>query len=140
MKEITFFGGFPYRVEEVAGLEDEVEEGLQLLAGQQLYKETTVMYNWLCCSSGIKAVLRIRIDCIRILKILWIWIWIQVNKITQLISKHLFKVKKKTFNFQVFSRKTIQNTPFQQHTIFSNTVMLWGGFLFLFLYIFFFFQ
>ena len=25
------------------------------------------------------------------------------------------------------SRKTIQNTPFQQHTIFSNTEMLWGG-------------
>ena len=27
-------------------------------------------------------------------------------------------------------RKTIQNTPFQQHTIYSNTEMLWGGFLF----------
>ena len=33
-----------------------------------------------------------------------------------------------------YHRKTIQNTPFQQHTIFSNTEMLWGGFLFLFLY------
>ena len=33
--------------------------------------------------------------------------------------------------------KTIQNTPFQQHTIFSNTEMLWVGFLFLFLYNFF---
>ena len=40
-------------------------------------------------------------------------------------------------SFLVVSRKTIQNTPFQQHTIFSNTEMLWGGFLFLFLYIFF---
>ena len=35
------------------------------------------------------------------------------------------------------AHKTIQNTPFQQHTIFSNTEMLWGGFLFLFLYNFF---
>ena len=31
-------------------------------------------------------------------------------------------------------RKTIQTTPFQQHTIFSNTKMLWNGFLFLVLY------
>ena len=37
----------------------------------------------------------------------------------------------------IHTRKTIQNTPFQQHTIFSNTEMLWGGFLFLFLYNFF---
>ena len=35
------------------------------------------------------------------------------------------------------SRKTIQNTPFQQHTIFTNTEMLWGGFFFFFLYNFF---
>ena len=35
------------------------------------------------------------------------------------------------------TRKTIQNTPLQQHTIFSNTEMLWGGFPFPFLYIFF---
>ena len=31
------------------------------------------------------------------------------------------------------SRKTIQNTPFQQHTIFSNTDIFGGGFLFLLL-------
>ena len=28
------------------------------------------------------------------------------------------------------TRKTIQNTPFQQHAIFSNTEMLWVGFFF----------
>ena len=42
-------------------------------------------------------------------------------------------------------RKTIQNTPFQQHTIFSNKEMLWGGFFcysfsVYFFYITFFFQ
>ena len=35
----------------------------------------------------------------------------------------------------VKARKTIKNTPFRQHTIFSNTEMLWGGFIFHFLYI-----
>ena len=38
----------------------------------------------------------------------------------------------------ISKRKTIQNTPFQQHLIFSNTEKLWGGFHFLFLYNFFF--
>ena len=40
----------------------------------------------------------------------------------------------------VISRKTIQNTPFQQHTIFSNTEMLWAVFFFFFLCIIFFLQ
>ena len=35
------------------------------------------------------------------------------------------------------ARKTIQNTPSQQHPVFSNTGKLWGGFHFLFLYNFF---
>ena len=39
-------------------------------------------------------------------------------------------------NIQRLPYKTIQNTPFKQHTIFSNTEMLCGGFLLLFLYIF----
>ena len=37
----------------------------------------------------------------------------------------------------IISRKTIQNTPSQQHPVFSNTGKLWGGFHFLFLYNFF---
>ena len=35
---------------------------------------------------------------------------------------------------RVVPRKTIQNTPSQQHPVFSNTGKLWGGFHFLFLY------
>ena len=38
------------------------------------------------------------------------------------------------FELNQFSRKTIQNTPFQHYTIFSNTEMLWDGFLFLFIF------
>ena len=37
----------------------------------------------------------------------------------------------------MISRKTIQNTPSQQHPVFSNTGKLWGGFIFFFCIIFF---
>ena len=40
-------------------------------------------------------------------------------------------------SFYSCPRKTIQNTPFQQHTIFSNTEMLWIVFCFCFFVYFF---
>ena len=48
-----------------------------------------------------------------------------------------YKSHRAMYNWSPYSpctRKTIQNTHFQQHTIFRNTEMLWGGFLYLFLY------
>ena len=63
-----------------------------------------------------------------------------VRSLTNLFE-NIRDIQQDSFTFQIShlkTRKTIQNTPFQQHTIFSNKEVLWGGFLFLFLYNFFF--
>ena len=66
------------------------------------------------------------------------WLYTAKNKLAtpgiSLISLtlKLFILYQRHFHQIFFPRKTIQNTPFQQHPIFSNTEMLWGGFLFMY--------